>query len=100
MRGNPISEFIPENLYFDLLKKGFLNERAIRDYYLKKKYYTLRSRYTPQDIFSLLQEEFPYICKDTIRKIIYTRGEIDRFLTPELSTDTEYHHNFFEKKVV
>ena len=98
MRGNPISEFIPDKLYFDLLKKGFLNERAIRDYYLKKKFYSLRCRYSPQDIFSLLQEEFPYICEDTIRKIIYTRGEMDRYLPPELSAETEYQHEFLEKK--
>ena len=80
MCGNPIREFIPDHLYHELNAKGFLNERAIRDYYLKKRFIELRSEYTPRKIFSLLQEEFPYICEDTIRKIIYTRNGIDAFI--------------------
>jgi hypothetical protein len=80
MCGNPIREFIPDHLYDELNAKGFLNERAIRDYYLKKRFIELRSEYTPREIFSLLQEEFPYICEDTIRKIIYTRNVIDAFM--------------------
>ena len=73
MRGNPISEFIPDDLYFTLKSMGFLDERTIRDYYLKKKFEQLRSQYSPRQIFRILQKEFPYICEDTIRKIIYTR---------------------------
>ncbi len=38
MRGNPLREFIPDHLYHELNAKGFLNERAIRDYYLKKRF--------------------------------------------------------------
>jgi hypothetical protein len=73
MRGNPIREFIPDHLYFSLKSMGFLDERTIRDYYLKKKFESLRTQYSPRQIFGILQKEFPYICEDTIRKIIYTR---------------------------
>jgi len=73
MRGNPIHEFIPDDLYVTLKSMGFLDERTIRDYYLKKKFDDLRSQYTPREIFRILQKEFPYICEDTIRKIIYSR---------------------------
>lgn len=75
MRGNPIPEFIPDKLYFVLKSMGFLNERSIRDYYLKKKFNNLRSRYSRREIFGILQKEFPYICEDTIRKIVYTRRD-------------------------
>lgn len=75
MRGNPIPEFIPDKLYFLLKSMGFLNERSIRDYYLKKKFNTLRTKYSRKEIFGILQKEFPYICEDTIRKIIYTRRD-------------------------
>ncbi len=75
MRGNPIPEFIPDKLYFVLKSMGFLNERSIRDYYLKKKFNNLRSRFSRREIFGILQKEFPYICEDTIRKIIYTRRD-------------------------
>lgn len=77
MCGNPIKEFIPDHLYEELNTKGFLNERAIRDYYIKKRFIELRSEHNPREIFTLLQREFPYICEDTIRKIIYTRNGID-----------------------
>ena len=80
MRGNPIKEFIPDHLYYELNNKGFLNERAIRDYYLKKRFLELRSEYAPREIFSLLQKEFPYICEDTIRKIIYSRDQFDSMI--------------------
>jgi IS30 family transposase len=40
---------------------------------LKKKFENLRAQYSPRQIFGILQKEFPYICEDTIRKIIYTR---------------------------
>jgi len=73
MRGNPIREFIPDHWYYSLKSMGFLDERTIRDYYLKKKFENLRTQYSPRQIFGILQKEFPYICEDTIRKIIYTR---------------------------
>ena len=86
MCGNPIREFIPDHFYHELNAKGFLNERAIRDYYLKKRFIELRPEYTPREIFSLLQEEFPYICEDTIRKIIYTRNGVDALIDLYSST--------------
>jgi hypothetical protein len=77
MRGNPIRELIPDDLYFKLKAKGFLNERAIRDHYLKKRFHFLRSRYSSREIFSRLQHEFPYLSEDTIRKIIYSKNSGD-----------------------
>jgi len=100
MRGNPISEYISDDLYFDLMEKGFLNERAIRDFYLKKQFSSLRRHHTPQQIFSLLHKEFPYICEDTIRKIIYTRNGMDRLLNSVMTVESAYGPEFLEKKVV
>jgi len=84
MRGNPLGEFIPDHLYHELNAQGFLNERAIRDYYLKKRFNELRASYSPREIFSLLQKEFSYICEDTIRKIIYTRDNFDSLIQKDL----------------
>lgn len=91
MRGNPIPEFIPDKLYFVLKSMGFLNERSIRDYYLKKKFNNLRSRYSRREIFVILQKEFPYICEDTIRKIVYTRRD------PAVEDDLMYSRKSEEK---
>ncbi len=77
MRGNPIREFLPDDYYYELKSKGFLNERAIRDYYLKKRFHFLHSNRSSCEIFSILQREFPYLSEDTIRKIIYSKNKTD-----------------------
>ncbi|HFE63809.1 MAG TPA: hypothetical protein ENK14_05245 [Caldithrix sp.] len=74
MRGNPLQEFIPDELFFKLQTKGFLNERAVRDFYMKKRFEALKKTIPPKKIFSMLQAEFPYLSVDTVRKIIYTRN--------------------------
>jgi hypothetical protein len=74
MRGNPLREFIPDDLYFQLKEKGFINERAVRDFYMKKRFEELKSYHQPKDIFTILQQEFPYLSEDTVRKIIYSRN--------------------------
>ena len=60
MRGNPLQDFIPDELFFRLKSKGFLNERAVRDYYMKQRFENLKKSHPPKRIFSILQEEFPY----------------------------------------
>ena len=100
MRGNPISEFISDDIYFDLASKGFLNERAVRDFYLKKKFNALRHQYAPQEIFSILQQEFPYICTDTIRKIIYTRNELDQLLESDFALKIRARPEYLSKTAV
>ncbi len=76
MRGNPLHEIIPDDLFYKLKTKGFLNERAVRDFYMKKRFEDLKKEYPPKKIFSLLQQEFPYLSVDTVRKIIYSKNGI------------------------
>ncbi len=76
MRGNPLNEFISDEIYKQLASHGFFNDRAIRDYYLKKRYEILKDEHTPKKIFLLLREEVPYLSLDTVRKIVYSRDEI------------------------
>ncbi|RMF58336.1 MAG: hypothetical protein D6748_08965 [Calditrichaeota bacterium] len=73
MHGNPLKEFLDDELYRLLWEKGFLNERAIRDYYIRKKFEALKSRKKPKEIIQKLQEEFSYLSTETIRKIVYTK---------------------------
>ncbi|GAB4328056.1 MAG: hypothetical protein Kow0037_02100 [Calditrichia bacterium] len=79
MRGNPLRHFIPDEIYHLLKENGFLNERAVRDYYMKQKFELLKHKLPPKRIFEMLQEEFPYLSVDTVRKIIYTRGQWDPY---------------------
>ncbi len=81
MRGNPLREFVPDEIFFFLKEKGFLNDRAVRDYYLKKRFAVLKKSHRPKEIFEMLQTEVPYLSVDTVRKIIYSRN--GHYLSPE-----------------
>ncbi len=38
MRSNPLREYLDDHLFNLLWEKGFLNERAIRDFYIREKF--------------------------------------------------------------
>lgn len=73
MRGNPLQKYLDDKSFQMLLERGFLNERAIRDLYIKNRYDQLKEKTRPKEIFQLLQEEFSYLSVETIRKIIYSK---------------------------
>lgn len=73
MRGNPLDEYIDDKLFNLLLKEGFLNERAVRDLYIKDRFNQLKTQSRPKEIFDSIQKEFPYLSIETIRKIIYSK---------------------------
>ena len=73
MRGNPIRDYLDDEKFKLLWEKGFLNERAIRDHYIREKFGELKRELKPKRIIELLQEEFSYLSNETIRKIVYSR---------------------------
>lgn len=73
MPGNMLKDFIDDEAYGKLKKMGFLNERAVRDYYIRKRFNSLRNQSKPRQIIKELQKEFPYLAIDSIRKIAYTK---------------------------
>lgn len=78
MCGNPLRDYLDDELFNRLWAKGFLNERAIRDHYIRQKFSTLKRNLKPKAIIHQLQEEFSYLSTETIRKIVYTRnGEVE-----------------------
>lgn len=75
MRTNPLEEFIDDETYEQLEKKGLLNYRAVRDYYIRKRFISLRSHRKPGEIIETLREEFPYLSLESVRKIAYSKPE-------------------------
>ena len=73
MRTNLLKEFIDDETYEQLEKKGLLNYRAARDYYIRQKFKSLRNHRKSGEVIELLQEEFPYLAHDSIRKIAYSK---------------------------
>ena len=74
MDKNPLNEFIDDELYLKLKKIGMLNERAIRDYYIRKQFRKLRTKHKPGIIIEKLRSEFPYLAVDSVRKIAYSKN--------------------------
>jgi len=69
---NPLSELISDDI-FDLLDShGLIDEKAVRDYQIRKKFKQLRSgKLSAGDAIDVIRNEYPYLQFDTIRKIVY-----------------------------
>lgn len=69
---NPLSELISDDI-FDLLDShGLIDDKAVRDYQIRKKFKQLRSgKLSAGDAIDAIREEYPYLQFDTIRKIVY-----------------------------
>jgi hypothetical protein len=69
---NPISDLISDEIYDLLVSRGLINERAVRDYIIRKKFKQLRAqKLRTGDAIDSLREEYPYLQFDTIRKIVH-----------------------------
>ena len=69
---NPISDLISDEIYELLQTRGLINDRAVRDYIIRKKFKSLRAqKLRTGDAIDSLREEYPYLQFDTIRKIVH-----------------------------
>lgn len=69
---NPLSELISDDIYDLLDSHGIIDEKAVRDYQIRKKFKYLRSsKLSAGDAIDAIRAEYPYLQFDTIRKIVY-----------------------------
>ncbi len=69
---NPLSELISDEIYELLNSHGLIDEKAVRDYQIRKKFKQLRSsKVSAGDAIDAIRAEYPYLQFDTIRKIVY-----------------------------
>lgn len=69
---NPIPELIPDDIYLRLKEHNIIDEKAVRDYLIRKKFRELRQqKVSAGDAIDYIREEYPYLQFDTIRKIVY-----------------------------
>ena len=69
---NPLSEFISDETFVILSKKGLINEKSLRDFLIRKQFKSLRNNNIPaSNAIDLIREEHPYLQFDTVRKIVY-----------------------------
>jgi len=69
---NPLADLISDEIYELLASKGLINDRAVRDYIIRKKFKSLRAqKLRTGDAIDSIREEYPYLQFDTIRKIVH-----------------------------
>lgn len=69
---NPIPELITDELFVRLKEHNLIDEKALRDYLIRKKFRELRAqKVSAGDAIDYIREEHPYLQFDTIRKIVY-----------------------------
>jgi len=69
---NPLSDLISDEIYELLDSHGLIDEKAVRDYQIRKKFKQLRaSKVSAGDAIDTIREDYPYLQFDTIRKIVY-----------------------------
>jgi len=69
---NPLSELISDEIFELLEAHGLIDEKAVRDYQIRRKFKSLRAgKISAGDAIDAIREEYPYLQFDTIRKIVY-----------------------------
>ncbi len=68
---NPLADLIDDTTYVKLQEFGLFNEKAVRDYRIRKMYRELRASMNAGDAIDAIRERYPYLQFDTVRKIVY-----------------------------
>ena len=73
---NPISDLISDEIYELLESNGLIDQKAVRDYQIRKKFKQLRAtKISAGDAIDTIREDYQYLQFDTIRKIVYQIGK-------------------------
>jgi hypothetical protein len=68
---NPLKELINDETFELLRKHALLDEKAIRDYQIRKMFKEMRKELSAGDAIDKIRDLYPYLQFDTIRKIVY-----------------------------
>jgi hypothetical protein len=68
---NPLRELISDEVFFVLQQNKLLDEKAVRDFQIRRTFRTMRETMSAGDAIDRIQEMYPYLQFDTIRKIVY-----------------------------
>jgi hypothetical protein len=68
---NPLKDLIDDKVFRVLQRHNLLDEKAIRDYQIRKMFKEMRQTMNAGDAIDHLRDMYPYLQFDTIRKIVY-----------------------------
>lgn len=68
---NLLSDLVSDDVFHTLQEQGLLNDKAIRDYHIRKSFKEFRKEMSTSEAIEKLQQLYPYLQFDTLRKIVY-----------------------------
>lgn len=68
---NLLSDLVSDDVFHTLHEQGLLNDKAIRDYHIRKSFREFRKDMSTSEAIEKLQQLYPYLQFDTLRKIVY-----------------------------
>ncbi|MDH7515161.1 MAG: hypothetical protein QHI48_04715 [Bacteroidota bacterium] len=68
---NPLRDLIDDKTFEDLYRHNLFNEKALRDYKIRRMFKDMRRFMSAGDAIDKIREEYPYLQFDTVRKIVY-----------------------------
>ena len=73
---NPLSDLISDDIYELLDSHGVIDEKAVRDYQIRRRFKQLRAtKISAGDAIDTIRQDYQYLQFDTIRKIVYQIGK-------------------------
>jgi len=72
-KDNPLSDLLTDELYTILLANDLINQKGLRDFMIRRIFKQLKAekKMKTMEAIEKLQEIYPYLQTDTIRKIVY-----------------------------
>jgi hypothetical protein len=77
MVNNPLKSHLSDSTFEFLIKNELLREKGVRDFKIRNAFQNLKQEVSTQRAIEILQEEYPYLQHETIRKIIYHKTKIN-----------------------
>lgn len=68
---NVLSDLVSDDIFYTLQEYGLFDEKAIRDYHIRKSFKRFREDMSTNQAIEKLQQLYPYLQFDTLRKIVY-----------------------------
>ncbi len=75
MMQNPLKNHLSDDAFQFLVENNLLREKGIRDFHIRKLFYDLKTKHPTYMVIEKIQDEYPYLQYETIRKIIYQKPE-------------------------
>jgi hypothetical protein len=72
---NPLKNFLTDKTFHFLLKNNLLREKGLRDYHIRCRFKELKESNPTHLVIEILQNEYPYLQYETIRKIVYQKPD-------------------------